>query len=436
MKKSLFSLPLLTALLMTVFSGCIQDRCEQTMTFFRYEPVYMSYSDLRSSIGNEDARPLEQPGKLYFKDAYIFVSEVDEGIHVIDNSDPSNPQPLTFIRIPGNRDLAIKGNVLYADSYIDLVALDISDPTAVTELSRTANVFPYGMHHPGLWADESQGVAIDFIEEEVTETVDCRNNGGWSIPGRNFFMMEDAMLVSVASSNSSLPRTNAAGGEIAAGVGGSMARFTLVNNYLYTVSTWELVAFNLDDLAHPTERSRTSLSWDVETIFPMNNNLFIGTMQGMIIMQLDNPEQPTFRSEFRHANACDPVVAEGDYAFVTLRDGTECQNFTNQLEVVNISNLSNPWLVKTYPMHNPHGLGIRNGVLFICDGDDGLKVYDASDVMAIDQNQLAHFPDIHAFDVIPLYSILLMIGEDGLYQYDYSDPTNIQQISFIPVERE
>ena len=420
------------------FSGCIQDRCEQTMTFFSYEPVYMSYSDLRAAVGNEAVRPLRTPGKLYFKDAYIFVSEVDEGIHVIDNNNPANPQPVAFIRVPGNRDLAIKGNILYADSYVDLVMIDISDPTQVQEVGRRAHVFPYGMHHPGLWADESQGVAVDFIEEEVTETVDCNGSGAWG-PRRNFFQMEDAMLFSVAASNSSLPRSAnapAGGSEITAGVGGSMARFTLVNNYLYTVSTWELVAFNLDDLTQPVERSRTSISWDVETIFPMRNQLFIGTMEGMIIFTLDDPAQPTFRSEFRHARACDPVVAEGDYAFVTLRDGTECQNFTNQLEVVNITNLDNPWLVKTYPMHNPHGLGIRNGILFICDGDDGLKVYDASDVHTIDQNQLAHFPGIHAFDVIPLYSILLMIGEDGLYQYDYADPTDIKQISVIPVEQD
>ena len=39
-------------------------------------------------------------------------------------------------------------------------------------------------------------------------------------------------------------------------------------------------------------------------------------------------------------------------------------------------------------------------------------------------------------DVIPFEDYLFMIGDDGFYQYDYSDLQNIQQISFIPVKKE
>ncbi|HHN47860.1 MAG TPA: hypothetical protein ENN08_02830, partial [Bacteroidales bacterium] len=53
---------------------------------------------------------------------------MNQGIHVVDNSNPASPQIISFIAIPGNYDLAIRGNILFADSYIDLVALDISDP--------------------------------------------------------------------------------------------------------------------------------------------------------------------------------------------------------------------------------------------------------------------------------------------------------------------
>ena len=37
--------------------------------------------------------------------------------------------------------------------------------------------------------------------------------------------------------------------------------------------------------------------------------------------------------------SCDPVVVQGDYAFVTLRGGTECQGFSNQLDIIDISTL-------------------------------------------------------------------------------------------------
>ena len=65
------------------------------------------------------------PGKIYFKEGYIFINEELKGIHVIDNRNPENPQNIGFIEIPGNVDIAIKNNTLYADSYIDLGAIDI-----------------------------------------------------------------------------------------------------------------------------------------------------------------------------------------------------------------------------------------------------------------------------------------------------------------------
>ncbi len=87
-------------------------------------------------------------------------------------------------------------------------------------------------------------------------------------------------------------------------------------------------------------------------------------------------------------------------------------------------------------MTNPHGLGIDNTTLFICDGNDGLKAFNAADINTIDKNLLAHYKDINARDVIPYNDILIMIGEDGLFQYDYSDPNNMKLLSTIAIENE
>ena len=86
-------------------------------------------------------------------------------------------------------------------------------------------------------------------------------------------------------------------------------------------------------------------------------------------------------------------------------------------------------------MKNPHGLGKSGDLLFICDGSAGLKVYDASDPKKIGENLIYTYPDINAYDVIPLGNLLVMIGDDGLYQYDYSDVRNIRLLSRIEVNR-
>jgi len=87
-------------------------------------------------------------------------------------------------------------------------------------------------------------------------------------------------------------------------------------------------------------------------------------------------------------------------------------------------------------MYNPHGLGIEGNLLFVCDGDAGLKIYDRTDPLGILNNQLAHFADIDTYDVIPFNGILMLIGEDGIYQYDYTDIQNIVQISHLVVNGE
>ena len=84
-------------------------------------------------------------------------------------------------------------------------------------------------------------------------------------------------------------------------------------------------------------------------------------------------------------------------------------------------------------MHNPHGLGVDNSILFLCDADAGLKVFDASDPLTLTQNQLGHINSVHSYDVIPQNQLLLLIGDDGFYQYDYTNPANLQYLSKIAV---
>jgi hypothetical protein len=129
------------------------------------------------------------------------------------------------------------------------------------------------------------------------------------------------------------------------------------------------------------------------------------------------------------------VVIKGDLAFVTLKGGTTCRNTTiNQLDVIKMSNGYTTFEpLKSYPMYGPQGLGIDDELLFICDGDAGLKIYNAADPMTITDHLVASFPAINAYDVIPVNNYLFMIGESGFLLYDYSNIQDIKKIGFIPV---
>ena len=211
------------------------------------------------------------------------------------------------------------------------------------------------------------------------------------------------------------------------GRGGSMARFAITDNTLYTVGTSNLKAYNISNPERPVFQNETQLGFGIETVYPYKNRLYIGSNNGMLIYDITSPGNPQFVSNYNHIFSCDPVVVNDDYAFVTLRSGTTCRMGTNRLEVVDIRNANMPTLVRDYEMVNPYGLGIDGDKLFVCD--DGLKVYDASNVSNLVQTNKFN---VNAFDVIPYKGNLMLIGEDGLYQYSYNT-SSIKQLSHIKI---
>jgi hypothetical protein len=402
-----------------------KDKIEETYTV--NEPIYLSYDELRNSFKVADGQEIIHPGKIYFKDNYIFVNEYQKGIHVIDNSDPTSPEIIKFIEIPGNVDLAVKEDILYADSYVDLVAIDISDINNIQEVKRITNAFPYMIPECGdgvvEYVDSNEGVVIGWKPTERKASADEINNHYRLYPPWRDDMI---FLAEYNSAGGNSGKTNS-------GTGGSLARFTVYENYLYAVDNYMLRLFNITESADPKPEKEIYVGWNIETLFPYNQMLFLGSTTGMYIYSLTDPSNPEYISTFWHASSCDPVVVEGNYAYVTLRAGNLCGDNLSQLNVIDISDIQSPALLKEYPMEEPYGLGIDDNILFICDGDAGLKIYDASDPLVIDQNKIAQYGDINAWDVIPLGGVLILIGTDGLYQYDYSDPGNIKELSVIPI---
>ncbi|MPL91041.1 hypothetical protein SDC9_37103 [bioreactor metagenome] len=176
------------------------------------------------------------------------------------------------------------------------------------------------------------------------------------------------------------------------------------------------------------------VGFNVETIFSYGNHLFLGTPTGMLIYSVENPVSPVWKSTITHAYGCDPVVVADDIAYVTVRSGNECGQEDNELIVIDVSDKEKPQRIKSYPMNGPKGLGIDNKTLFVCD--NGLKVYDVTDVTAIDKHLIKHFSTgFDGYDVIPYNNVLMMIADDGIHQYDYSDLQNIVPISHIKINQ-
>ena len=426
--KTRYIFTVFTLLSLLPFSSCRDVIFEKS---YRNVPVYMSYEEMRSAVVHEAPSGLKNPGKIYFKDGYIFINEEMKGVHIIDNRDPANPVNTGFIAIPGNMDIAIKGSILYADSYVDLVAVDISDLDGPKEVSRVKDVFPYTL--PPL-ADET--MPVDVIDKEKGVVA------GWEVKLENkrvesgYFPVYRSGWLNAKYDYATMPERGPGMNGTSFGIGGSMARFALYGDHLYAVDNRQFHIFDTENEAKPLLVNEPYINNASETIFIHDNNIFLGTRWGMMVYSLSDPVNPQYKASFSHIYSCDPVVVQDHIAYVTLRGGNECGSTVNRLDVYTLSeNYENAASAYSYNMTEPYGLAIDDEILFVCDGTKGLQIFDASDISVIDKHKLASFPDIKAYDVIPFEDHLFMIGSDGFYQYDYSDINNIHEISKIPVKK-
>lgn len=420
------AVPLTLLMIMSIIS--CKDTSLEYRKYTANVPQYMSYEEMRKPIKSSAANEIKNGGKIYIQDNYLYINEKYKGIHVFDNSNPAAPVNVSFIDIPGNVDLAIRGHYLYADNYVDLVVIDISNIKSPVEVARMKDIFPYTIPvttepYPIANIDQTQGVIVNWQVQQVTEEI--KNDMAYPFfyfdKGTGQFMRTEA----------NTPGSQAITQTV--GIGGSMARFIITGDHFYGLNQTNMQVINIEQPYRPLAESKIEMIRAVETVFIENNYLYIGTQTGMLIYDISNPGTPKYKSEYNHFQSCDPVVVKDKLAYVTLRAGNRCGNWQNLLEVIDLQNILSPTLLKSYPMTEPFGLGIDKKTLFVCDGKAGLKVFDASDPLQIDQHLLKQYADLNAYDVIPFGNILIMIAEDGLYQYSYADLQNITLLSKIPI---
>lgn len=219
------------------------------------------------------------------------------------------------------------------------------------------------------------------------------------------------------------------------GLGGSLAQFTVVDNYLYTIDYKTLNIFNLNDPTNPTITEEIDMGVGMETVFHQDGYLYIGANDGVHIYDISDPRSPMEVSDFEHVTSCDPVVANGEIALATLRGGTECGGNLSQLDVLDLTNIYDPQLIYEMPLDNPYGLGFNaadQNIVYICDGTSGLKIYNISDVF--NPQLVTTIETIEALDVISTENDqVIVLARDGVYQYEAKNPVQLVQKSVINI---
>lgn len=240
----------------------------------------------------------------------------------------------------------------------------------------------------------------------------------------------------ITTNDDSSTQENATKNMVSTGNGGSLAQFTIVDDHLYTIDYKTLNIFSLSDPDNPQKTESIDMGIGMETVFHENGRLFIGANDGVHIYDITEPRNPQEISTFQHVTSCDPVIANENYALATLRGGTECGGSLSELDVISISDIYNPELIGSVELNNPYGLGFSNvdaNIVYVCDGFDGLKAYSIANPG--NPKLLMTYDNLEAMDVIAQENDnLIVLSREGIYQFDASNPTQLNQNSFIPVQ--
>lgn len=153
--------------LLLSLGSCVQEE-RSFYSGLGKKPVYVALDELRD-IRNEPPSAIQESGTIFLKDTLLFILEQRKGIHVFNLKDSLNTVNLAFFKIPAVTDFVVSGNLVYADSWKDLVVIDISNLQQISEKSRIEGVISPALYPPqysGFFecVDESKGAVVDWLD--------------------------------------------------------------------------------------------------------------------------------------------------------------------------------------------------------------------------------------------------------------------------------
>ena len=217
------------------------------------------------------------------------------------------------------------------------------------------------------------------------------------------------------------------------GKNGSISRFAIRDNFMYAIDVNMLNTYDITDNDNPTPVASGEVGYGLETINIYGNNIFLGAVDGVYVLSLDNPTQPSQLQKIEHHMGCDPVVVQGNYAYSTQRvTNTGCGNVWQEsvLAVYDVSQPSQSALVEQIQMEEPYGLAVEGQWLFVCDpGRGGIVVYDVTSPASPDEKTLT--PLAEPRDIILMYPYMVVSTQNGFELYNYSDPLQMEYVSTL-----
>ena len=330
----------------------------------------------------------DTPGAAYgvaVEGNYAYVADDDDGIQVIDISDPANPTLAGHYDTPGSAyDVAVRGNYAYvAEYYSGLRVIDISDPTnpisaGFNAYSEKAN----GVDVAGNFAYVAD-TGFGLLVFDITDPTNPSHVGGVNLLDDGYGVAVDGNYAFVA---------------------GGLAGLQVVD---------------ITDPTNPDSAGSCDTPGSARSVAVDGDHAYVADeSSGLVVIDITDPTNPSQVGIYDSPGSAYGIAVTGDYAYLTDYDAG--------LWVIDISGPSLPASIQAC---NTPGLATDvalDGVYaYVADRGSGLQVIAIADTLS---------PPIQAsIGDTPGYALNVRIAgnyayvadhEGGLQVVDISDPEN------------
>lgn len=395
---------MLFSVLLIFMNSCSKDFGTTTVQYNKITPVYETPATAHKIEVHEARSNIKDAGEIFVGSDYLYVGEENEGIHIVDNANPSQPQNIGFISIPGCHEFFVSENYLYANNYFDIVKMDITDISHPKLVARANRAVVEG-ELKGIDYEIEDKIFVGFHNELVTEELPEDSDvlqyvrSGQS----NVYLNLHEEVVPPPSIPSSFVGNSS-------GVAGTTNRLAVYEDYLFVIYSSAISTFdgNLNAV------SQNNRSGDVlETAIVKNDKLYVGDQMGMTTYDIQASGQLDQVSRFDHQVSCDPVLPVSDkLSYVTIRNSGPCPGDENLLFVVEENeNTFYPRTLQTIQMRSPMGMTLVGDLLIVAEGTKGFDVFDTSNPR--DLQRIYTETDIECHDVLshPDFNDRLLVAD-------------------------
>jgi len=362
------------------------------------------------SISDADAQNVEiigryqtpgWAGSVAVNENTAYVAERDNGLHLIDITNPTTPAELSFYSTPVDaEDIVVAGNVAFVTYNNALHLIDVTNPASPAGLGAYATAGqPNSIEVVGNIAYVANGLGGLRIFDIVNPT-DPISVGAYQKQGRR---PEQATDVAI----------NGAYAFVAYGSAG-------------------LVIVDISNPANPSEISSFTLPGFANAVAVTESTAIVTVGETMHLVDVSNPFAPTSTGAYELPGFIQKMVAIGKIVYVA--------DDNDGLRIVDIHNPSEPSEVGYYDtLGRAEDLTVIDDIIFVADGKEGLVIlrYTGTDSPELEEptGQIAFVSNRDGNSEIYLVnadgSDLMNLTNDSAEDFDPAWSPNGRQLAFI-----